>query len=56
MGENNVTRKYIKTSMGIIPLEDYLDIIAIENGFSDYEELRREGYNIEISDSDIIDE
>lgn len=46
--------KYIKTTRGIIPLADYLDICAESYGFSDYEKLKENGYDIEISESDII--
>lgn len=46
--------KYVKTTRGLIPLDDYLDITAGCYGFADYEELKNEGYNIEVSPSDII--
>ena len=41
-------RKYVKTNMGSIPLEDYLEIRAQQLGFSSYKELREEGYMIDI--------
>lgn len=47
-------KTYVKTTKGLIPLEDYLDIEAERYGFSNYEELKNEGYDIEISKSDII--
>lgn len=47
-------KKYIKTTSGIIPLEDYLDIRAESYGFSDYEMMKENGFDIEISESDII--
>lgn len=47
-----MTKTYIKTTSGIMPLEDYLDIRAESYGFSDYEELKNEGYSIEIPESD----
>ena len=39
--------KYISTNMGDIPVWDYLDIVAIQNGFYDYEDVVKQGYHIE---------
>lgn len=39
---------YIETNMGTIPIVDYLEIRAIQCGFDSYEELRKEGYHIDI--------
>lgn len=36
--------KTIKTNMGEIPVEDYLDIMAMQYGFDSYKEMREEGY------------
>lgn len=48
--------KYVKTTRGLIPLDDYLEICAMQHGFHSYEELKEEGYSIEILESDIIEE
>ncbi|WP_371289218.1 hypothetical protein [Dorea sp.] len=40
--------RMIQTNMGEMPLEDYLDIRALEYGFSSYKELKNEGFSIEI--------
>lgn len=44
--------KYVKAYMGnrltIIPLEEYLDIKAMQNGFDDYQSMLDEGYRINI--------
>lgn len=40
-------REYVKTSHGLLPLEDYLDIRAMQNGFDDYEDMRNSGICIE---------
>lgn len=47
--------KYVKTTRGIIPMEDYLEIHAVQHGFHSYEELKEAGYSIEIPESDIIE-
>lgn len=46
--------KYIKTNMGLIPYEDYLDIKAQQYGYDDYEELKSDGLCITVSESDIV--
>ena len=40
--------KTIKTNMGEIPIEDYCDIIAMQHGFNDYEDMKNQGYTINI--------
>ena len=51
--------KYVKVSMGgrdrIIPLEDYLDIQASQNGFDNYESMKKEGYSIYVSEDSLCD-
>lgn len=39
--------KMVKTNMGMIPLEDYLDIRARQCGFEDYEEMKANGIYID---------
>lgn len=34
--------------MGKIPLEDYLEIQAISLGFESYEDLKNQGFNLEV--------
>lgn len=36
----------VKTNMGEIPFEDYCEIVAMQNGFSSYAEMREEGYSV----------
>lgn len=36
--------KTIKTNMGEIPVEDYLDIKAMQYGFDSYKEMKEEGF------------
>lgn len=43
------TEKMVKTNMGAMPLEDYLDIVASQYGFDSYEEMQAEGYQIDTS-------
>lgn len=47
--------KYVRTNIGNIPIEDYLDIKAGQFGFDSYEELKAEGYDIQIAESDIVE-
>lgn len=37
----------VKTNMGEIPKEDYLDIVAMQYGFNDYADLKKAGYTLE---------
>lgn len=39
---------YIETNIGQIPVEDYLDIKAMQYGFDDYEDMQKNGLHIEI--------
>ena len=52
-------KKYVKISMGgrnrIIPLEDYLDIHAAQNGFDDYENMKKLGYSIHVPEESLCD-
>ena len=48
--------KYVKTNMGLIPLEDYLDIRARQYGFDSYKDLKEEGLSLDVSSSDIVEE
>ena len=49
-----IMNKYIKTNLGKIPLEDYLDIVAESSGFDDYSDMQNAGYKIDINKEDII--
>mgnify|MGYP003299671698 FL=1 len=37
-----------KTNVGAMPIEDYLDIKAIQCGFDSYEDMKEQGYRIDI--------
>lgn len=39
-------KDYIETNIGNIPLEDYLDIMAHQHGFYDYDEMYKNGYRL----------
>lgn len=39
--------EYVKTNLGIIPLTDYYEIVASQNGFESYSEMKEDGYSIE---------
>lgn len=38
----------VKTNIGEIPLEDYLDIKARQSGFSDYEDMKSNGFTLDV--------
>ena len=40
----------VKTNIGGMPLEDYLEIVALQHGFDSYEELRYNGIVVDIED------
>ena len=48
------TNKYVKTNMGLIPLEDYLDIRAQNFGYDNYEDMIANGVSIEVCETSII--
>ena len=48
--------KLIKTNMGAMPIEDYLDIEASKYGFNSYDDLVKAGYHIDVDESELIDE
>lgn len=42
----------ISTNIGTMPMEDYLDIVAMQHGFESYDDLRAHGYFIDLSEED----
>ena len=38
--------RYVKTNIGTMPIEEYREIMAVQNGFDSYEELRKQGYRL----------
>lgn len=42
--------KYIKTNMGEMPIEDYLEITAIQHGFDSYEDMATQGFSVCINE------
>lgn len=47
--------KYVKTTRGLIPMEDYLEIAAMKYGYDSYEQLKNDGLGIDVSENDIIE-
>lgn len=41
----NTTGEMVETNMGLIPLEDYQDIVAWQYGYDSYEEMKKDGWN-----------
>lgn len=42
----------VATNIGLIPKEDYLDIIAMQYGFESYEDLKKSGFEISVKGDD----
>lgn len=42
----------VSTNIGVIPVEDYLDIVAMQYGFNSYDDLRTHGFYIDLSEED----
>lgn len=45
---------YINTNIGIITIDDYKEMRAIQNGFDSYEDMLFQGYDIDIDDDCVI--
>lgn len=41
-------KKMVSTNIGMIPAEDYLEIVSGQYGFDSYEDLKKAGYDIDI--------
>lgn len=44
---------YVETNIGKVPVKEYLDIQAMQYGFSSYADLRKAGYHIAGVDKEI---
>lgn len=42
----------VATNIGLIPKEDYLDIMAMQYGFESYEDLKKLGFEISVKVDD----
>lgn len=40
--------KYVNTNVGLMPVEDYLEIKAVQYGFESYEDMKAQGYKIDV--------
>lgn len=47
--------KYIKTNMGLLPLDDFKEIMAYSAGFNSYNEMRACGITVDIDDYEICE-
>ena len=47
-------RIFVKTNMGLMPMEDYLDIQAQSYGYSSYESLRSDGMSIGVNENGVF--
>lgn len=48
--------KYVNTNIGLMPLEDYLETKAIQYGFDSYEDMRAQGYKIDVEQTVEVEE
>lgn len=46
LNQKETQEEYVSTNIGKIPLADYREIIALQYGFSSYEEMKSEGITI----------
>lgn len=53
MNNENI-EKYVKTNIGNVPYEDYLEMEASRYGYDSYEAMKKDGLGIDISEKDII--
>lgn len=47
--------KGIKTNIGVMPLEDYFDIMASKYGYDSYEEMRADGLSVSVHEDDLVE-
>lgn len=40
--------RHVDTNIGLVPLEDYLEIIACQNGFDSYQDLKAAGLHVKV--------
>lgn len=41
-GKEGEMGKYVKTNIGTMPLEDYYDMVAYQNGFGSYDDMKEQ--------------
>lgn len=46
--KEEIGKRTIKTNIGTMPVEDYLEIQAMQSGFDSYEDMKNHGYSIDI--------
>ena len=46
--KEEIGKRTIKTNIGTMPVEDYLEIQAMQSGFDSYEDMKKHGYSIDI--------
>lgn len=46
--QTEISNRTVKTNIGTMPVEDFLDIYAMQHGFDSYEDLKKQGYSIDI--------
>lgn len=47
--------QYVNTTRGMIPIDDYYEIQAMQYGFDNYQDLRNAGVYIDVDIESIID-
>lgn len=51
-GSITINAAFVSTNIGVIPVEDYFDIVAMQYGFDSYEDLLAHGFYIDFSEED----
>ena len=46
--QEEIDSRTVKTNIGTMPVVDYLEIQAIQSGFDSYEDMKKQGYSIDI--------
>lgn len=47
--------QYVSTTRGMIPIDDYYEIQAMQYGFDSYQDLRNEGLSIYVDPESVVD-
>lgn len=53
-GKEGEMGKYVKTNIGTMPLEDYYDMVAYQNGFGSYDDMKEQGFSVTVNPESII--
>ena len=46
--QEEIGSRTVKTNIGTMPVVDYLEIQAMQSGFDSYEDMKKQGYSIDV--------